>query len=259
MSSKDTLSFAMEDEVLGGALSPTNLTLPLLKDYIEQVQSFLKGSHRTDLNEVKASIVEGSLAVVADNASGVLGDAAEDYAALKNSQVIEDMDPIRARIIELWQADANKHPNRVYKLSLGDTEGNGIIEISGKTNYVVKKDIWVNVEVYAYGTIYDLGGKSKSNVHLELDNGSTLTIETSAKVLGLDNENRLYKRQLVRIRAEQNLDSKKLRNEQLVAFEEYDPRFDEAEFEALADKVQEAWGSVKSTSSWVEELRGSNA
>ncbi len=122
MGNTNRISFSIDDEVLGDELSPSNLTLPLLTEYAEQVQVFLKGSSKKNMNEIKTSIEKGSLALVADNATGVLNDAVDDYETLTRSELISDVDPVRSRIVEQWQYNVRKHPNRRYKLSVGELE-----------------------------------------------------------------------------------------------------------------------------------------
>jgi len=104
-----------------------------------------------------------------------------------------------------------------------------------------------------------MGGKHKPNVHIALENGDSLTLDAKAEFLADDSENRLYKDQLVRIKAEQNLRTKELRKEAIVSFEKYAPHFDESEFEALSVKVKSAWADVPDIVAWVEEVRGNNA
>jgi hypothetical protein len=261
MSDTTKISFAVRDVVHGEELSPDNTTLPMLSDFVEQVMSFLRGSGRPDLNEVKASIKKGSLAVVAENETGLLTDAFEDYNKVMKTKSLDDIDPARARIMELWQNEARRNQNRDYRLYLGDetdTSNLDFLSISSDTDFKTKKEVWVDVEMYVYGHIYDLGGKSKPNVHIELENGKSIKIGTKATVLTGDNENRLYKDQLVRIKARQNVDTKELKDERLIAFEHYNPVFDEDEFEKIAKKTKFAWKSIDNVGSWVENLRGSS-
>jgi hypothetical protein len=258
MGNTNRISFSIDDEVLGDELSPSNLTLPLLTEYAEQVQVFLKGSSKKNMNEIKTSIEKGSLALVADNATGVLNDAVDDYETLTRSELISDVDPVRSRIVEQWQYNVRKHPNRRYKLSVGELEDKKEIVITADTNYTVVKEVWSEVELYLYGTVYDMGGKSKPNVHVELENGTSLKIETNAKQLTKDGENRLYTRQLVRIQAEQKFGTKELRNERLVGFEHYEPVDDEEQYKKIASMAKTAWADIGNASKWVENLRGSS-
>ncbi len=250
----------MKDTVLGEELTPSNLTLPLLAEFIEQVTTFIRGSSRPDLTEVKTSITKGSLAVTAENPTGILDAAFKDYDSVQRNDSLDFLDPVRARIIERWQIDARNNQNRVYEMFLGDKKSElPVFTISSDTDYRAKKEVWVDVELYLYGKIYDLGGKSKPNVHIELENGKSIKIGTQASILTGDSENRLYKEQLVRVKAKRNIDTKELKDERLISFENYSPSFDEEEFEKIAKKATLAWQSVKSATSWVENLRGNSA
>ncbi len=262
MNSSKKISFSIKDSVLGSALNPSNLTLPLLGEFIEQVTIFIRGKSRQDLGEIKTSIKKGSLAVVVENPTGLLDDAVRDYMLLQENNTLESVsDSVRAEVIDQWQVAAKNNSNRTYELSIKEptTQKTLTLTISSETNYMWKKQVWVDVELYLYGKIYDLGGKNKPNVHVELENGKTIKIGTHISILIRDNKNRLYREQLIRIKAKQNTTTHELKNERLISFEHYSPKFDEDEFEMIAKKSKVAWQSVKSATDWVENLRGNNA
>ncbi|PIS09089.1 hypothetical protein COT75_03195 [Candidatus Beckwithbacteria bacterium CG10_big_fil_rev_8_21_14_0_10_34_10] len=255
------LSFAIKDSVLGADLSPSNFTLPLLSEFIEQVTTFIRGKGRPDLGQIKTRIERGSLTVVVENKEELLDDAVRDYTLLQQNKDLEDVtDPIRAEIIGQWQLSAKSKHGRTYEIFTEKIPTQDVLRliISDKTNYELKKKAWVDVELYLYGKVYDLGGKNKPNVHIELENGKTIKIGAHILTLKKDNENRLYKTQLVRIKAKQNVSTHKLKDERLISFEHYNPVFDEDEFERIAKKANIAWKSVKSATDWVESLRGNN-
>jgi hypothetical protein len=257
MSDSKQIAFAMKDKVFGEELSPSNLTLPLLSEFVEQVITYIKGTSRPDLSEVKTVIKKGSLAVVAENEAGILNDAYEDYLLVSKKSDLDLIDPVRARIIETWQSEARKNQDRVYELYVGnETNDLPTLTISYDTDFKPRRETWVDVELYLYGRVYDLGGKNKPNVHIELENGSTITLGTKESVLIGDSENRLYKDQLVRVKARKNIKTGKLKDERLVSFEHYEPVFREDEFERISKKARIAWRSVVSSSLWVEKLRG---
>lgn len=255
------ISFTIKDTVLGDQLSPSNLTLPLLSEFIDQVSSFLRGKSRQDLIEVRTGIKSGSLAVVVENQAGALDSAFKDYIVMQQNYALENLDPVRAQIIEQWQNIAKNNTERTYELFFGETKVDGapVFTISSSTNYTVRKDVWVNTELYVYGKIFDLGGKSKPNVHIELDNGKTIKIGTDTSMLIGDNTNRLYRKQLVRIKAAQNIITRELRNEQLISFEYYNPVFDQEGFDKIAKKAKVAWKSITTPTEWVDSLRGDYA
>lgn len=253
--------FSINDKLLGEQLSPDNISLPLLTEFTEQVATFLRGSNKVDLKGVKVSIKEGSFGIAVHDAVQTLEPAVRDYEKISRSNSLQNIDPLRARIVAKWQEAAKRNDDRVYKLffdSLSAAATEPLV-ISSDTNYEIRREIWVNVEKYVYGKIYDLGGKSQPNVHLELDNGKTIKIQAKADLLAGDKVNRLYRRQLVRLRAQQNILTKEYRDETLVSFEYYEPHFNEDEFSAITKKARLAWRTVENATQWTEELRGNYA
>ncbi len=224
MADSKKISFAVKDMVLGEDLSPSNLTLPILSEFIEQVATFLRGSGRPDLGEVKTNIRKGSLAVVAENPTGILDDTFKDYEWAQQNRSLERLGPVRARVIEQWQIAARNSEDRIYELFLGETKQDvsAVFTISNETDYKAKKEVWVDVEPYLYGKIYNLGGKSKPNVHIELENGRSIKIGTQAAQLTGDKENRLYKEQLVR---KQEVQDSKTIKQSLKALEDEEGRY----------------------------------
>lgn len=257
MKVRTALSFAVKDNLLGQPLSPSNMSLPLLSEFAEQVATFLRGSGRTDISEIKTVIKEGSFAIEVEDTTGTLTDALEDYEWAVKKGNLNNVDPVRARIIELWQYAAKRNDDRVYELFSGDNKLDSVLVISNDTDYKIKKDVWVDVELYLYGRIFDLGGKNRPNVHLELEGGKTIRVSSDVALLTGDRENRLYKRQLVRIKAKQNTETKKIKDETLLSFEHYRPEYDEDAFMSIVKKARLAWRSVENATTWVEELRGS--
>lgn len=255
------LSFSVNDELLGEQLSPENISLPLLVEFAEQVSAFLRGSSKTDLKSIKASIKSGSFALEVQAPTAILEPAIRDYQSIRERKNLYDIDPVRAQIVENWQSLAIKHDGRIYKLFLDstDTPENKPLVISSDTSYESQKEIWGDVELYTYGRVYDLGGKNQPNVHLQLTDGKSLRVQANIDTLAGDRINRLYSKQLVRVKAQQNLTTKEYRNETLVSFEKYDPHYDEDEFQALVKQGRLAWKSVKNATEWVENLRGNYA
>lgn len=256
--SKRIFQFSIKDELLGDSVNPDNFSLPSLEDFIKQVSVFLRGSSRKNLNEIKAEIKEGSLAVLVHDDTETLEDAFEDYTKIKENRSLNDIDPTRASIVQEWQKLASQNKNRSYSLGAGKSEDVERLFIDESTSFEFDEGAWVETEMYLYGKVFDMGGKSKTNVHIELENGNTIKASTKPETLKLDNENRLYKQQLVRIRAEQNIDTKDLRNEKFISFEMYNPVYDSAVHEKIIKSVKSAWSDVPDITNWVENLRGSN-
>lgn len=131
------------------------------------------------------------------------------------------------------------------------------ISFTNKTDYKTSRtDQWAKTEILMYGKVVDMGGKTKTNVHIVLDNDDTIVLDADSQKIAEDNENRLYKDQLVKVFAEQNLETKKLRNESLLEFVKYNPHFDEDEFNRISKEVEHSWADVPDIVTWVEETRG---
>ena len=259
---KRTLYFSINDTIQDAQISLGNLSLPIISELAEAVTKFIKGSSTVDLSSVRVSIKESSFAIAVEP-SPIVAPAIADYDAIKKSGNLNNIDIVRAKIIADFQDKAKKNPDRSYTISDNSDmtkASSGIIIINNESDYRTPiEDQWVQTETYIYGVVYDMGGKNKSNVHLTLQNGDSIKIDAETASLAEDKENRLYKDQLVRIKAEQNLRTKKLRNESLVSFEKYKPHFDENEFKAVSEKVKSSWADVPDITVWVESIRGNRA
>ncbi len=256
MNPTNALRFSLSDRIDGADIGPARIPLALLGQFQSEVGDFLRGSSRdVDPGQVQVAIEEGSLALVT---SGLLvaGSLWHDLDQLKQSESLDSIDPKRATIVERWQTVARQFPHRGY--SVGEVREKPLILVNAKTNFRrIAEDAWVVVEKYLHGRVVDLGGKTKANVHLELENGATITVSSNQDILLKEDRNRLYRPALLHVTAEENLGDGELRNLRLLAFADYEPAFDESEFNRLVERGTIAWADVPDASQWVEDLRGS--
>lgn len=252
MQPANTLRFALNDRIQDAEVGPAHVPLALLGQFQKDVGEFLAGSGKDiDPNQVMIAIEEGSLALVA---IGLLSatNLWADVGQLQNPAQLGLIDPRRAAVVERWQTAARKHPHRRY--TLADQGGVAIIRVDARSDYRDQTAaVWVEVKKYLHGQITDLGGTSKANVHLKLDNGKVLTVASSQKLLGDEERNRLYKPAVLRISAEENLDNGELRNLTLLGFEDTHTSWDAAAFGELVRKGTQAWADVPDD--WLENLR----
>jgi hypothetical protein len=118
------------------------------------------------------------------------------------------------------------------------------------------EDAWVHVEKYLQGKIVDMGGKTKANIHLELKDGALLIIATTQKLLEQSEKNHLYRPALLHVTAEENLSTGELREYKLLSFENYQPSYNEDEFNNMVERGTKAWKNVPNGNKWLETLRG---
>lgn len=250
------LRFAVNDRIEGTDVNPTQIPLSLLGEFQKDVTEFLRGSNR-DVNpsEVMIAVEEGSLALVA---SGLIlaHNLWSDLERLESMESLSLIDPKRASVMERWQSIAQKNPNRRYSIS--DESSRFSFSIDSASNFQRVQDTWVHVEKYLHGKVVDMGGKTKANVHLELENGELLIIAAIQELLEKDEKNRLYRPALLHITAEENLLTGKLRNYKLLAFEDYLPGYNEKEFNTMVERGTKAWSEVPDGNQWLENLRGNH-
>ena len=145
-----------------------------------------------------------------------------------------------------------------YEYSITTSEWHdGELRITPQTNYRRSSEVWVDAEVYLYGTLTDAGGKDKSNIHLDTKEYGQVTIDSDKEYLKNIRENLLYKEFGVRAQGKQSLatgeiDMSSLR---LISLQGYRPVFDENYLNGLIAKASRSWAGVD-VDSYMTDLRG---
>lgn len=257
MDALDQLRFSIRDLIDGVEVGPSRVPLALLGEFQKDVSEFLRGASRdVDLSQVQVSVESGSLAFAA---TGLLAATTlwGDLDQLASPNALNLIDPRRASVLERWQIAARDNPRRSY--CVADKSGKVFLKVDSRTNLIKVDDVWVQVEKYLHGKIVDMGGKTKANVHLELENGQSLTVASTHDLLAKDDRNRLYRPALLHVTAEENLQTGEMRNLHLLSFETHHPSYDEDEFRLLVERGTKAWREVSSATEWIDELRGGQA
>lgn len=254
MNPVNELRFALTDRINDAEVGPMHVPLSLLGEFQKDVSDFLKGSGReVGPDEVLVAVEEGSLAFVV---SGVLAATSlwMDLGRLQSPDALNLIDAKRAAVIKRWQAAARQNPHRHYRVA--DVSGQIGFSVDATSDYREVEEVWVQVEKYVYGRVVDLGGKTKANVHLEVDGGGTLIVAATQELLAQEEQNHLYHPALLHISAEENLLTGSLRNPRLLAFESHQPTYDENEFQQMVKRGTAAWAEVENSTEWLESLRG---
>lgn len=246
------LELVLDDVVDGEPVTPSSMPVGLLSQFHEQVARFLKGSHAdVDLDSLRVSIEEGSYKLVLP-AMALVSGLASDMALLGSGNV-DDMDAKRAAVIEEWQKAAQRVQSRHYVVQADPAKP---VHIHAGSRFERHDNAtWVAVEKYIHGQVVDLGGK-KPNLHLQLADGTMLKVNTSQDQVLHQEKNLVYRTALLRVRAEEDLATGKLRNVHLIEFVSYEATFDPQSFAAMVAKGRKAWADVADASQWVEEQRG---
>jgi hypothetical protein len=253
MNQQGQLQFSVNDRIENIDVSPSHVTLALLGEFSKDVSDFLKGSNNEfDSKTGIVSIEKGSLSI----AVGLLiaSTVQADIARLNSNTSLSLIDPKRAEIIEEWQKRSAKNKNRNYFVT--DNKTGISFRVDSNSSFNRTDDIWVQVEKYLHGTVIDMGGKNKPNVHVALQDGTSITVSATQNLLKAETENRIYKEIVIHVTAEENLTTGELKNYQLLEFVDYRPSYDETEFNLMVEKGTKAWADVLDTNTWLESLRG---
>ena len=187
----------------------------------------------------------------------VLASLEPDLLLMGRQDVLGELDIRRADVVQKWQARAKSDPDLSYEVR-PPGESLPRVRISRETDYRVGEVVpWVAVEKYLFGQVMDMGGIQKANIHLRLDRGGkTVLVGASQGYLREQEENRLYHKALLHVRAEQHFRTGDLRNIQLISFVDYQPAYNEEALDRFTAKGVEAWADVPDAAQWVREARG---
>jgi len=249
------LSFSVKDRINDVEVGSKHVPLSLLVEFPKDVSEFLRGSGRdVDPAQIMVSVEDGSLKLRASAGLLVATTLWADLEHLKSPDSLSLIDAKRAAVVERWQANARQNPHRLY--SVADRDAQVGFSVNSASDYRRVEEAWVSVEKYVHGTILDMGGNTKPNVHLKLENGKTLIVESSQNLIKQEERNLVYRMALLHVTAEENLGTGDLRNLRLLAFEHHHPAYDEDEFKRMVERGTQAWADVQDSAAWVETLRG---
>jgi DNA-binding transcriptional MerR regulator len=172
---------------------------------------------------------------------------------IANRKSIEFLEPKRAEIIEKWQKMAKE---RSLELTLSNSSNTTqSLTINRETNYYLAVTEWVETELYLYGEIFDEGGKSTPNIHIETKEYGIQKIESTKEQLASD-DNKLYKVYGVRVWGKQNIITGAIKDLKFIEFINYNPKYDSQELDILIAKASKNWAVVPNTDEWLKQIRG---
>lgn len=257
MSTGTTFEFFLRGQVDGVELTPRTIGLSQFNEFNQQVETFVAGSQKGKLNEVHVEVGEGSYKLTVLLSAVVAAALEPDLRLLASEDSLGELDPKRAEVVAKWQARSRTDPSLQYEIR-PDQADLPTVRLSRSTDFRIGAVVpWVAVEKYLFGTIMDMGGAQKANVHLRLkDSGQTVIVNSAQNYLQELTDNRLYHQALIHVRAQQHYRTGELRAVQLIEFVDYAPSYDEAALDRFAEKGREAWRDIPDSVAWVREMRG---
>lgn len=250
------LDFTLKGKVEGAEITPSTIGLHLFNRFNHEVEEFITGSERGQANNIRVTIEEGSYRLVAKIPAALMVPLNRDLRFMERPDSLQHIDQHRANIVRRWQAQARKGDDFMVSIASQDLNLKPVV-ISRSTDFhAPDQNEWVQMEEYLLGTITDMGGTVKANIHLQLSDGRTIIATSSEDYLRDQQRNFLYHKAQVRIVAETNIRTKEHRNTRLIAIVGEGPSYDPKEMETLIAKGTTAWADVPNAVSWVREQRG---
>ncbi len=251
------IEFVLRGRVDGVEITPATIGLSRFNEFNQQVATFIAGSEGLKLDDVHVSVGEGSYKLTVLLTPLVVAALEPDLLTLQRPDSLGEIDPKRAEVVAKWQARTKGNAELRYAVRPHGMDARAF-ELSNSTDYRVGDIVpWVKVEKYLFGTVMDMGGVQKANVHIRLDDsGQIVRVGTNQGYLKDQKKNRLYRKVLVRVEADQHFRTRELRNLRLLSFEDYEPRYDAAALDRFAEAGRRAWADVPDAAEWVRQLRG---
>ncbi|KAF0093350.1 MAG: Uncharacterized protein E1N59_2944 [Puniceicoccaceae bacterium 5H] len=251
----ESLQFTLRAQVDDQEVTPASIPLTLFTQFNDQVQAFIFGGAKPRKQEnIRVSVESGSYRLRVELDSERLERIEKDLQVLQTGDKA-GVNPRRIEVLGKWEA-ASKAEGLVYEI--GSSRLPRSISIDRETRfYDSSQRFWVTTEKFLHGTVLDLGGTKKVNLHLCLkDSGKTLIINTDAEYLRRQEENHLYKERIVQVRGEEHLVTGELRNLWLLQIRPVRRKANEA---ALRERIAlgtESWKDIPDANTWLEDLRG---
>ena len=236
-------------------LSPDIYDIKEIVQVFDAVESILFSGNKKQRPEISYSIESGSVRHIFKTSFQTILTTTAVLASVLKTGSIDQLDLPTARAIEKLQADAI---SKNYEFAITTSEWqDGELRITPQTHYMRSSEIWVDAEVYLYGTLTDAGGKDKSNIHLDTKEYGQVTIDSDKEYLKNIQENLLYKEFGVRAKGKQSLATGEidLSSLRLISLQGYRPVYDENYLNGLIAKASKSWAGVD-VDSFISDLRG---
>ncbi len=236
-------------------LIPDNYDIKQIAAILKNVEDLLFPANKKNRPLVSYNIEEGSVRhIFKTSVQTVIGFSAL-LGQVQSNNSIDFLDLKTARALEnIQHLSREKNYEFQIKTSLKDDYE---LVINPNTQFERVENIWVDAELYFYGSIKDAGGKSKVNIHIDTSDYGYVTIETDESFLKGHEENLLYKKYGVRAKGKQNIETGEIDTKSLKLIEliDYSPKFDSGYLNSLIKKAKKNWNNIN-PDDWLMNLRG---
>ncbi|CAN5270926.1 hypothetical protein BH23BAC2_BH23BAC2_23250 [soil metagenome] len=235
------------------SLSPKDIDINEVKNFISDVESFLYPNRKEKLNRphISYDIKEGSAkhrfflpitAVILFN--GLTSE-------IKNRNNLDFLDYKRQAIIDKFQKTANEEG---YVIEFNNSiSKNTPLVIDYTTNFEMIAPTFHESEFYLYGEIYQEGGKNP-NLHISTKKYGNLTISATKEQI-MNGEKKTYKPYGIKVRGKKSFEDDKLTDLELVNFIQYQPTFNKQLLEKVIEKASVNLSKITNVDAWLDDIK----
>lgn len=240
----------------GKKITPNDIDITLLKDYISDINTLLKKNEKDISDEnIYVKVEDGSLKIAVLSVALLINSSfTNDIIALKNTGILNEISPKRAEILGKWQKKAKTNNSLTFNII---QNGESILQIDKQSEFKNDFSKFVEIEQILYGTITDLGGKNNPNIHLDTENGS-ITIYCKKEDL-INQDNKLYRYTAIRTKVKQHISTLELDGKyQFIEFLPYKGPLTGNELDNFINKHSKYWENIPDSAEWQRKLRDEN-
>jgi len=234
-------------------LSPKDIDINEVKDFISDIESFLYPNRKEKLNRphISYDIEEGSAkhkfflpitAVILFN--GLTSE-------IKSRNNLDFLDHKRQFIIDKFQKKAIKEGYVIEFNNSVSKEASLVIDYT--TIFEMIAPTFYESEFYLYGEIYQEGGKSP-NLHISTEKYGNLTISATKEQI-MKGEKKTYKPYGIKVRGKKSIEDDKLSDLTLIEFIQYKPVFNQSLLEKIIKKASVNLSKIANVDAWIDDLK----
>lgn len=239
-------------------LSPDSYDINEISMILQNVEDLLYPTSKKGRPIITYNIEEGSVRhIFKTSIQAIIGFSAV-LTQIENSRSVDFLELKTAQAIENIQ-ELSYQKNFEFEIRTSVQENENIqLRISPQTRFIRTENIWIDAELYFYGTLTNAGGKSRANIHIDTDEHGSLTIDTPKEFLESQQENLLYKAYGVRAIGKQNIETGEIDKKTLSLLEliDFSPKYDDNYLNSLINKARHNWKNINADD-WLSNLRGS--
>lgn len=246
-----------EFEIKIEGIKPEDFDISDLKSFLDNTEKLLYPNvPKKDREIISYSVVDGSVKNIFKTSIATIISVSSLLNEANNRNNINFLDIKQIEAISFFQNWSKKTGKKILLSNSFDSK---IFKITPETNYQKEEEQFFETSLYVYGVITELGGKTKSNIHLDTEEYGVLIIDTPEYEIKKIKENKVYKEVGIEILVQKNQKTKEIKDPNFVKFLDYNNEFDDDFLNDYIEKATPKWKEVENIQEWLNDIRGITA